>query len=89
LKSVQFGARLGEVVQVQPEADNSLSVEAVEKLLAPVMPALKGLGGSVKVNSVDSATGAVFLSYSGPEKLVYGIELTLMDSELINEVKFD
>jgi len=81
-----FGARLGQVISVQPVAAELLTVDMCEKLLAPVRPAVEGLGGSVKVTSVEDATGTVTLKYSGPDKLVYGIELTLMDNELVRKV---
>lgn len=60
----------------------------VEKLLAPVKPAIEGLGGVVKVSEVDPVMGTVVLEYKGPEKLVFGIELTLMDSSLVKKVTF-
>jgi hypothetical protein len=41
-----------------------------------------------QVESVDSATGTVTLSYSGPQKLTFGIELTLKDNPLIKNVVF-
>ena len=63
-------------------------MQVVEKLLAPVRPAVQGLGGSVKVVSVEPKSGLVELAYTGPEKLVYGIELTLMDNPLVKKVTF-
>mmetsp|Transcript_47584 Transcript_47584/g.115872 ORF Transcript_47584/g.115872 Transcript_47584/m.115872 type:complete len:457 (-) Transcript_47584:772-2142(-) len=84
-----FGSRLGEVTQVQPSVVEQLSVEMVEQVLAPVRPAVEGLGGSVKVLDLDTVTGEVVLAYSGPDKLTYGIELTLMDNPLIKTVKFE
>ena len=50
------------------------------------MPAIAGLGGSIRV--VSAAEGKVELEYTGPEKVKYGIELALRDSPLIDEVVF-
>ena len=83
-----FGDRLGEVRQVTPGAPDSLTRQLVDELLAPVLPAAKGLGGNMEVLVVEAASGAVTIRYSGPEKLTYGIELTLKDHQLINTVTF-
>jgi len=85
----QFGDRLGEVRQVTPGAPDVLTQEVVEGLLAPVMPAVKGLGGDVQIVGLDPQSGAVILKYKGPEKLTYGIELTLKDHPRINSVAFE
>ena len=52
------------------------------------MPAVKGLGGDVQIVGLDPQSGAVMLKYKGPEKLTYGIELTLKDHPRINSVTF-
>jgi Fe-S cluster biogenesis protein NfuA len=83
-----FGDRLGEVRQVTPGAPDTLTQQLVDELLAPVMPAVKGLGGDMAVVGLDPVNGAVTIRYSGPEKLTYGIELTLKDHPLINTVTF-
>jgi hypothetical protein len=41
--------RFLQVISVQPAAVEQLSAEICDKLLAPVRPAIEGLGGSVKV----------------------------------------
>ena len=83
-----FGDRLGDVRQVTPGAPDTLTQQLVDELLAPVMPAVKGLGGDMEVVGLDPVNGAVTIRYSGPEKLTYGIELTLKDHPLINTVTF-
>ena len=46
----QFGERLGEVRQVTPGEPDALTEDVVNSLLAPVLPAVKGLGGDMKVD---------------------------------------
>jgi len=36
----------------------------------------------------DAATGAVTIKYDGPEKLTFGIQLTLQDDERVKSVTF-
>ena len=57
-------------------------------LLAPVLPAVRGLGGDLQVVSIQPSAGAVTIAYKGPEKLTYGIELTLKGHPKINTVSF-
>jgi len=84
----QFGERLGDVRQVTPGEPDALTEDVVNSLLAPVLPAVKGLGGDMKVVGIDPAAGAVTIQYKGPEKLTYGIELTLKDHPRINVFSF-
>lgn len=84
----EYGARLGQVIPVQGAAPDALSVETCSALIEPVKAAVVGLGGTMKVLAVDEASGAVTVQYSGPEKLTYGIELTLLDHPAINKVEF-
>ena len=50
------------------------------------MPAIKGMGGSVVVQSVDAEAGIVNLKYKGPPRLRQGIELVLKDVKLVKQV---
>jgi hypothetical protein len=45
-------SRASQVISVQPAAVEQLSAEICDKLLAPVRPAIEGLGGSVTVRSL-------------------------------------
>lgn len=85
-----FGDRLGQVVQVAAAGaeDAALTEDVCMKLLAPVMGAVTGLGGEMRVVGLDAATGAVTIKYTGPEKLTLGIEQTLKDDERIKSVTF-
>ncbi len=44
------------------------------------------VGGQVR--EVDLATGQVTIEYKGPQKLTFGLELTLKESPLIRQVTF-
>ena len=84
-----FGDRLGQVVQVSGAGEGEvLSEEACLQLLAPVMGAVTGLGGEMKIVGLDPASGSVTIKYSGPEKLTFGIELTLKDDARVKTVTF-
>ena len=65
-----------------------LSEESCLKLLAPVMGAVTGLGGEMQIVGVDPPNGAVTIRYKGPEKLTFGIELTLKDDSRVKSVTF-
>lgn len=67
---------------------DTLTQELVEGLLAPVMPAVNGLGGEMEIVGLEPSSGAVTIRYKGPEKLTFGIELTLKDHPQINSVTF-
>jgi len=85
----RYGSRLGQVVQVTGEDDDEvLSIKLCNKLLAPVKPAVEGLGGSMEVLEVDAGEGRVRIKYSGPQKLTYGIELTLKDNSQVKKIEF-
>ena len=78
---------LGPVLQVNPVAEAAgLTTEAVEKALEKVLPAIKAMGGTVEVGSVNSATGAVVLNYKGPPRLKVGIQLVMKDLPLVTTV---
>lgn len=51
--------------------------ERCELVLEEIKPAIVGLGGSIAVNRVEN--NQVFLSYQGPDKIKYGIELALKE----------
>ena len=84
-------ANLGEVVAVSPpqKTQSVLTAKAVADALAPVLPALKALGGTVEVVSVDGERGAVLLKFKGPEKLRQGIELVLRDVKTVLTVDIE
>jgi Fe-S cluster biogenesis protein NfuA len=75
---------LGPVVQVVPVV--GLSVSEVEKSLEKVLPAIKSMGGSVSIGSVDSETGEVTLRFKGPARLKVGIQLVVKDVALVKKV---
>ena len=84
---------LSEVIEVndavgglESSSEKALTVETALEALSSIMPAIAGLGGSIRV--VSAAEGKVELEYTGPEKVKYGIELALRDSPLIDEVVF-
>ena len=94
-------ADLNEVIAEEPSGSDGaaaaggvagssvLDEEAVISALAPLMEAITGLGGSVRVVSADAASGEVVLFYDGPPKLKFGIALALEDDPLITSVKFE
>ncbi len=41
-----------------------------------------------QVREVDLATGQVTIEYKGPQKLTFGLELTLKENPLIRQVTF-
>jgi len=53
------------------------------------LPAVTGLGGDLQIVGVEELSGTVTIRYSGPEKLIFGVELTLKDNPLIKTVKFE
>lgn len=84
---------LGAVTQVEEEeegsgkaAEASLTPAVVEEALAPIMPAINGLVGTIAVLSAEA--GVVRLEYTVPEKTKLGIQLSLRDNPLINQVVF-
>lgn len=84
---------LGAVMQTDPAegaaaeaAEAQLTVDVVEEALSPIMPAIAGLGGKIAVLSAEG--GTVRLEYSGPEKTKMGIQLSLRDHPLIDQIVF-
>ena len=88
-------ANLGPVISVDANAsasdtaDTGLTMGMVEKALEKVLPAIKGLGGSVEICAIDSASGLVRLRYTGPPRLKLGIELVLKDVAMVKLVQID
>mmetsp|Transcript_2963 Transcript_2963/g.4579 ORF Transcript_2963/g.4579 Transcript_2963/m.4579 type:complete len:221 (+) Transcript_2963:324-986(+) len=66
--------------------NKELTVELVDGILDQIRPAIRAMGGSLAVAS--ARDGRVELDYQGPDKIRFGVELTLKDNELINEVVF-
>ena len=79
-------ANLGPVISVDPQSSELLTVQMVEESLSKILPAIKGMGGSITVRSTDGSSGTVVLGYKGPAKLRQGIELVLKDIALIKNV---
>ena len=80
---------LKEVLEVS-SGGKVLTLETALEALAPIMPAIAGLGGSVRIVSAEKVNdrGKVTLEYTGPDKVRAGIALALKDSELIDDVDF-
>jgi len=82
-------ANLGQIVAVEDpllSVKAELTKELVDGILDQIRPAIKAMGGYVNVES--ALGGVVQLKYKGPEKIKYGIELSLTDNDLINQVEF-
>lgn len=81
---------LSEIIEINNAVgglqEKVLDIGTAIDALSSIMPAIAGLGGSVRV--VTAADGKVELEYTGPEKIKLGIELALKDSPLIEEVVF-
>ena len=76
---------LGEVVEVAAAAAPAeLTMETAHEALAPLLPAIAGLGGSIRVVAVWDST--VELQFTGPEKIKFGVDDALRDSPLITNV---
>lgn len=81
-------SHLGEVAAVDPSHAAILTVEKVSQNLEKVLPAIKGLGGSVEVVSVSASTGSVSIRFQGPERLKKGLELLIRDTPHVKDVVF-
>ena len=82
---------LGEVVDVGSVEEGAapasgLTVDLVYGKLEQIMPAILGMGGSIRVVSAEG--GVATLEYTGPEKIKFGIELALKDEPLVETVVF-
>ena len=70
-----------------PESAPLLTVEAVSSALEKILPAIRGMGGSVMVESVDSSLGHVVLMFKGNDKLKKGVELVVKDVKYVKSVE--
>lgn len=66
----------------------ALTIDAVNETLAKILPAVKGMGGTLSIENVDSNTGTVYIQFAGPERLKKGLEMVLRDSSLVKAVIF-
>ncbi|KAL7463829.1 hypothetical protein ACHAXS_004179 [Conticribra weissflogii] len=87
-----FGNSLGEVVQVEPEAEEGgkpteLTIEAVQGEIDRMAAAISAMGGVVRIVNVDPI-GVVEIEFRGPNKVKQGLELALLDVEYVKHVKF-
>mmetsp|Transcript_29644 Transcript_29644/g.88610 ORF Transcript_29644/g.88610 Transcript_29644/m.88610 type:complete len:204 (+) Transcript_29644:279-890(+) len=80
---------IGSVTRDTDPENQTLDVAAVEKLLGPIGTAVSKLGGTLTVSSAGEAgPGVVELLYAGPDNVRYGVELSLLDSPLVTEVRW-
>jgi len=81
---------LAEVVEVGSDEPSEITIDIAFEALAQIMPAITGLGGSVRIVSAETVDGRgkVVVEYTGPEKIKYGMELALRDHPLIDIVEF-
>ena len=83
---------LGDVVDIgggEEEAEpKELTIQTAHDALETIMPAIAGLGGSVRIVEAVAAESKVVLQYTGPEKIKFGIELALKDEPLVETVVF-
>ena len=80
---------LSEVIEMS-SGPNELDIGIAYEALSQIMPAISGLGGSVRIvsASTEEGRGKVAVEYTGPEKIKYGMELALKDHALIDDVEF-
>ena len=90
----KFGTKLGEVVSVDPEADEEgggkpteLTIEVVQSEVNRISQAIVAMGGVVRVVNVDPI-GEVEIEFRGPNRVKKGLELALLDVEFVKHVKF-
>ena len=66
-----------------------LTAAQADALLEPIRPTFTSLGAVATVLSANLlGPGVVELEYSGPDTVRYGIELSLLDSPLVSEVRW-
>ncbi|GMH91057.1 hypothetical protein TrVE_jg5026 [Triparma verrucosa] len=81
---------LGEVTQVDDPADapkKELTEKAVHEAVNALKPAINAMGGVVEVIAV-SDLGVAKLSFRGPNKIKYGLELAVLDVPMVKHVDF-
>jgi len=74
---------------LEPAIVTELTVESVNEALQQISSAVKGMGATCSVDSVDPITGLVILKYSGPPRLIKGIELVVKDVKFVKEVQIN
>ena len=79
---------LGSVSRDTDPENQKFDVETVENLLAPIAGAVTKLGATLTVKSAGDEPGLVEILYKGPENVRYGVELSLLDSPLVTEVRW-
>ena len=79
---------LGSVSRDTDPENQTFDVETVENLLAPISGAVTKLGATLTVKSAGTEPGLVEILYKGPENVRYGVELSLLDSPLVTEVRW-
>ena len=79
---------LGNVSRDTDPENQIFDVATVEKLIAPIAGAVTKLGATLTVKSAGAEPGLVEIYYVGPENVRYGVELSLLDSPLITEVRW-
>mmetsp|Transcript_2109 Transcript_2109/g.6253 ORF Transcript_2109/g.6253 Transcript_2109/m.6253 type:complete len:324 (+) Transcript_2109:49-1020(+) len=66
-----------------------LTAQAADALLDPIRPAFTSLGATATVLSANLlGPGVVELEYAGPDNVRYGIELSLLASPLVTDVRW-
>ncbi|KAK9139141.1 hypothetical protein Scep_008822 [Stephania cephalantha] len=80
----KFGDAVKDIQQVYDDQDNTATVEAVNRHLDVLRPAIKNYGGSVEVISVDG--GDCIVNYQGPESIGSGIKAAIKEkfADIIN-----
>lgn len=81
-------ADIRDIIALSPEEASCLTVDKVTQSLEKILPAIKGLGGSLEVSKVEEDTGKVFVTFQGPERLKKGVQLVLLDTPNVKEVVF-
>ena len=84
---------LGQVIQVTGDEDGSgepegLTYEAVEQEVRRISQAIIAMGGVVRIQNVDTDTGAVQIFFRGSNKVQQGLELALLDVPHLKHVEF-
>ncbi|KAJ8608755.1 hypothetical protein CTAYLR_007791 [Chrysophaeum taylorii] len=84
----QTWPNLGRVTRVE-DLTRNLTAQKADELLDPIRNAISKLGAKATVLSANLlGPGVVELEYEGPETVRYGIELSLLDSPLVSEVRW-
>ena len=78
------------MTQVDDPADapkKELTEKAVHEAVNALKPAINAMGGVVEVIAV-SDLGVAKLSFRGPNKIKYGLELAVLDVPMVKHVDF-